>query len=520
MFLDYLATPWTPVVLFLLWHIIPYFRLWSLHDIPGPFLAKFSNIYAFYLSRRGIKYLVVDALHDKHGKFVRIQPNHISVADDAAIKTILGHGLLKADYYDAFYAVDPDIFATRNKADHTRKRKLIAHTYSPKSVKEFEPLIESHLNVFIRQWNSIVDWHAKEGGVGPAIIDALPWLSFLAIDVIGDLAFGAPFGMLAKGQDEVEIRVPGKPVKYVPAVRVFNGRDEVGATIGHIPWLKSYAGYLPDAYFRQGASDLDTLAGLATTLVRVRIEQDKLKKDKRPDILTRLMEARDQCGKSMSKREIESEALTQMVAGSDTVANTTCSVLYHIVNTPRVKEKLQRLILEAIPENVRVPTCAQLKDIPYVTWVINEAMRVHNIPATGLPREVPPGPPVDVCGRTFKPGTVLSIPIYTVHHSKKIWGPDADEFRPERFDPEVLTARQKEAFMPFSYGPRACVGRNLAEMEVFMIIGTIMNNFDVDLQQGQLKIREGFVLRPLGLNVGVKRLAKKGLQRTMNETTV
>lgn len=500
------------MVAFVLWHIVPYYHRQELKDIPGPWLAKFSNLYIFYLARFGLRFRTIDALHKEHGKFVRTQPNHVSIADDAAIKTVLGHGngFLKAEYYDAFYAVEPDIFAVRNRNDHARKRKIISHTFAPKSVREFEPFIMTHLNQIIRQWNSIADGHAKEGGVGPAVVNAQAWLSFLAIDIIGDLAFGAPFGMLEKGKDEVEVRIPGRPARNVPVMKVVNGRDEVGATIGHIPWLKSIAAYLPDGYFRQGASDLADLAGIAITLVQTRLEQNKVKKVERPDILTRLMEGRDQHGNAMSEKELQSEALTQMIAGSDTVANTTCALLYNILSTPHVKEKLEKLIREAFPEDVRVPSYDQLNKIPYLAMVVNESMRLHCIPALGLPREIPPGPPVEVCGRTFKPGTVLSIPQYTIHHSKEIWGPDADEFRPERW--ETVGTRQKEAFMPFSYGPRACVGRNLAEMEVHMIIATLLKNFDLDVQQGPMQSREGFVLRPLGLNVGVRRLAKKASQ--------
>lgn len=84
---------------------------------------------------------------------------------------------------------------------------------------------------------------------------------------------------------------------------------------------------------------------------------------------------------------------------------------------------------------------------------------MHSTSSIGLHRLVPQGPPVEVCGRSFPPGTVLSVPSYTVMHSTATWGADAMEFRPERWDEDVLTERQKNSFIPFSYGPRACVGR-------------------------------------------------------------
>lgn len=110
-------------------------------------------------------------------------------------------------------------------------------------------------------------------------------------------------------------------------------------------------------------------------------------------------------------------------------------------------------------------------------------------------------------GHTFPPGTCLSVPTYTMHHSKAIWGPDADEFKPSRWADGVITAEQRTAFIPFSYGPRACLGRNIAEMELLLFASTVFWRYDVVLRQGrdEWRVREGFLRKPLGLRVGVRR---------------
>lgn len=135
--------------------------------------------------------------------------------------------------------------------------------------------------------------------------------------------------------------------------------------------------------------------------------------------------------------------------------------------------------------------------------VIKETMRIHSTSSLGLPRLVPPGPGVDICGHHFPQGSVLSVPAYTIHHSKEIWGPDADSYRPERWF--KLTDRQKNAFIPFSYGPRACVGRNVAEMELALIVSTVFRRYTFELHQDTLETREGFLRKPLGLDVGMRR---------------
>lgn len=134
-------------------------------------------------------------------------------------------------------------------------------------------------------------------------------------------------------------------------------------------------------------------------------------------------------------------------------------------------------------------------------------MRIHSTSAMGLPREIPPGSaPVEISGHLFYPGDVVSVPSYTIHRSTEIWGPDAEEFVPERWDPARLTARQKAAFIPFSTGPRACVGRNVAEMELLVICGTVFRLFEFEMQQeGPMETSEGFLRKPLGLQVGMKK---------------
>ena len=134
--------------------------------------------------------------------------------------------------------------------------------------------------------------------------------------------------------------------------------------------------------------------------------------------------------------------------------------------------------------------------------VIKETMRIHSTSSLGLPRVVV-GEGVTVHGHFFPPGTVLSVPSYTIHHSKAIWGEDADSFRPERWN--NITEEQKNAFIPFSYGPRACVGRNVAEMELALIGATIFKNFEFECRQTELPTREGFLRKPLYLMVGMRR---------------
>lgn len=142
---------------------------------------------------------------------------------------------------------------------------------------------------------------------------------------------------------------------------------------------------------------------------------------------------------------------------------------------------------------------------PSLQNCITEALRIHSTSSLGLPRVIPAGPNVDIHGHSFPPGTVLSVPSYTIHHSTEIWGPDALQYNPDRWNADRLTERQKNSFIPFSYGPRACVGRNVAEMELALIISTVARNYEFDNRQPELLTREGFLRKPLACKMGMRR---------------
>ena len=88
----------------------------------------------------------------------------------------------------------------------------------------------------------------------------------------------------------------------------------------------------------------------------------------------------------------------------------------------------------------------------------------HSTSAIGLPRIVAEGPGVDFDDVHFPPGTVLSVPSYTIHHLEEIWGQDVEEFKPDRW--LELDGRQNVAFNPFSFGPKGLCGTECCDYGV------------------------------------------------------
>jgi benzoate 4-monooxygenase len=269
-----------------------------------------------------------------------------------------------SDFYDAFVSIRRGLFNTRDRAEHTRKRKTVSHTFSMKSIGQFEQYIHQNVELFVQQWTKLAKLNGNPRS-GYATIDALNWFNYLAFDIIGDLAFGAPFGMLEKGKDIAEMRkTPDSEPTYVQAVEVLNRRGEVSATLGCLPRLIPYAKYLPDRFFKDGVQAVENLAGIAVARVNERLKPEVMEKNTRVDLLSRLMEGKDSNGNKLGREELTAEALTQLIAGSDTTSNTTCAILYWCMSTPGVIPKLQKVLDEAIPDDVDVPTHAMVKDIP------------------------------------------------------------------------------------------------------------------------------------------------------------
>ncbi|KAL5480884.1 hypothetical protein ACEPAI_9825 [Sanghuangporus weigelae] len=504
------------------------------NGITGPLLARFSDAWLGWVQAHGHRSQVVYDLHKKYGSFVRLAPNHVSISDPDAIQMVYGHGngMTKSNFYDAFSSISRSIFTTRSRAEHTRKRKVVSHVFSQKSILDFEPYIRSHVASLLGQWDRLCEGGQKgisgndgaggwEGRHGRVWFNCMPWFNFWAFDVIGDLAFGSPFGMIRNAKDAAPVAVDqeaamakygksdfmveSKPVcavKEVPAVEILNGRSTYSASMGVLaPWIRPLAKLFP--WYASGSKAVEDLAGMAVAAVAKRLAFPT----DRPDLLSKLQQGKDEQGRPMNVKELTAEALTQLIAGSDTTSNSSCAITYYLAANPWVQGKLQKELAEVLGMDSSedpVPTYAQIKNLPYLEAVINEGMRLQSTVGIGLPRLVPEGG-LTVCGKTFPEGTVLSVPMYAVHRDPDVWGADADMYRPERWF-ELDPVKFQKSFHPFSFGPRACVGRNLAVMELLIIISSVFHRYDFVLEQPNVPLdtHEGVVRKPIACRVGMK----------------
>ncbi|CEL60107.1 Benzoate 4-monooxygenase OS=Aspergillus niger GN=bphA PE=1 SV=1 [Rhizoctonia solani AG-1 IB] len=263
-------------------------------------------------------------------------------------------------------------------------------------------------------------------------------------------------------------------IKHVPAIKILNDRGDYAASLGVMPsWWHLWIKWVP--WYARGDAAVRCLAGLAVAAVTKRLEEglpDKgadedwgfASKKKKTDLLERLSQAKDENGAPMGKEELAGEALSQLVAGSDSTSNSACAITYYLAANPEKQRKLQAELDEyllAIAMSSPAIPFEKVKALPYLNACINEGLRLHATSSTGLPRVVPPGTVLEVCGEIFGPGSVLSVPSFTVHRDRAVWGEDVEVFRPERWfevgtnvQVGVAAGSRVKAFNPFSYGPR------------------------------------------------------------------
>lgn len=205
----------------------------------------------------------------------------------------------------------------------------------------------------------------------------------------------------------------------------------------------------------------------------------------------------------LSGDELRSEALEQIIAGSDTTAAAIRGALLHIITNPRVYRKLQREIDDAVTrgdapasilststrQDVDLITTAQAAKLPYLQAVIRESMRVFTPVSNIFARDVPKdGDTVVVDGEhVFLPGgdgVCIGYSAYAMHRSEKIYGKDADAFRPERWleseselGPTRLARMVRTNDLVFGHGHFRCLGRPVAQIELGKTVFEVSHNY-------------------------------------------
>ncbi|XP_045913193.1 cytochrome P450 3A27-like isoform X2 [Micropterus dolomieu] len=176
--------------------------------------------------------------------------------------------------------------------------------------------------------------------------------------------------------------------------------------------------------------------------------------------------------KGLTDHEILSQAMLFIFAGYETSSSSLGFLAYNLATHPQIQKTLQDEIDETFPEKGQ-PTYEALMQMEYLDMVVNESSRLYPI-ASRLERVAKAS--VEVNGVTIPKGTVIMIPVYTLHRDPTLW-PEPEEFKPERFRKENKDNIDPYAFLPFGAGPRNCIGMRFALLMMKLAIVEILQKF-------------------------------------------
>jgi cytochrome P450 len=202
------------------------------------------------------------------------------------------------------------------------------------------------------------------------------------------------------------------------------------------------------------------------------------------DLLSMLLAAQDDDGTRMTDRQLRDEAITLFLAGHETTANTLSWTWWLLAQNPAVEARLHDELRAVLAR--RSPSLDDLPNLVYTNHIITESMRLYP-PAWGTARTAIEDH--EIAGYSVPKGSGVSFAQWTVHRDPR-WYDAPDEFRPERWDGDLLKRLPRFAYFPFGGGPRQCIGNAFALMEAALILATIA-------QQYRFRLVDGHAVVPL-----------------------
>lgn len=248
------------------------------------------------------------------------------------------------------------------------------------------------------------------------------------------------------------------------------------ARFGYENMLSVMLPWLPTRQNRQFRSAIQTMDRLVYEIIARR----RAEPGGHDDLLTMLLSARDEeTGQGMTDRQLRDEMMTILLAGHETTANALTWTFYLLSQHPKVSARLHAEVDGVLAG--RPPAIDDLPRLPYTRWVFQEALRLYP-PAWSIARRAVEDD--ELAGYRIPAGSVIHISLYALHRHPRLW--DApDDFQPERFADDEVEKRHKFAYLPFSTGPRKCIGDQFAMAEGQLILASVAQGFDLTLAPDQ-----------------------------------
>ncbi|XP_004853106.1 cytochrome P450 4V2 isoform X2 [Heterocephalus glaber] len=363
------------------------------------------------------------------------------------------------------------------------RRKMLTPTFHFTILEDFLDVMNEQAKILVNKLEKHVNQEA---------FNCFFYITLCALDIICETAMGKNIG--AQSNEDS---------KYVRAV--YRMSDKIFRRM-KMPWLWLDLWYLMFKEGREHKRDLKILHTFTKNVIAERVNEMKtneeskgtdsgpvFSKKKGKAFLDLLLSVTDDEGNKLSPEDIREEVDTFMFEGHDTTASAINWSLYLLGSYPEIQKKVDNELDEVFGKSDRPVDLEDLKQLKYLDLVIKESLRIF--------------PPVPLFARRLNEdcevgykvvkGTEAVIVPYALHRDPRYF-PNPEEFQPERFFPENAQGRHPYSYVPFSAGPRNCIGQKFAVMEEKTILSYILRQFWVESNQKreELGLSGELILRP------------------------
>ncbi|XP_054262773.1 cytochrome P450 4V2-like [Macrosteles quadrilineatus] len=251
-------------------------------------------------------------------------------------------------------------------------------------------------------------------------------------------------------------------------------------------WLDCFFNY----FYKSELEELDKMWSRFTSQPMKVIENGELMTV--PEAYSSIMKEHN----TFSEEDLHAEMKTVLIAGSDTTAIGVSSCLLLLGTHPEIQEKLYNEISSVIGSEDQEVTPEDLNSLPYFDQVLKESLRLSPV-VLCFKRTL--SDDLKLSEYTVPKGASLVTSVIGLHFDPEVY-PDPYEFKPERFTPENSAKRHPYSFLPFSGGPRNCIGKQYAMTSMKIMLAYILRRYKIHATDNILNLRYVFVISLLSID--------------------
>ncbi|KAL2864094.1 cytochrome P450 monooxygenase helB4 [Aspergillus lucknowensis] len=354
------------------------------------------------------------------------------------------------------------IFTTRDPAQASRRRRQIGPYLNHGFLGRMEDLILRYSILAIKdKW----DKRLEQNHGRPITVNYRDDTQYATFDTIGALAFGREFHALANDDPTI--------IRWIEATGFYLGMTK------NFPFLKMFPF---SRLLRRSRERYQSFIAYSreSVLMRRKLLSSTGADEKPTDLLQAFIDAEDPENPrvTMSPHEVMTESIAMQLAGSESTSFVTSWVIHLLTLYPQHLERVIDEVRSQFPQEHLITFAECREKLAYLEACIYETLRYSPITSGFMPR-ISPSAGITLQGYYIPPGVEVAINLHGAHSNKDVWN------SPQFYDPTRFLDNEqaKRNVFAFSYGHRNCIGRNLAMMEIMIIIANLLKDYEIALPE-------------------------------------